>query len=214
MTRSVNRAAILTATLLFGFVFPLRIAAATPDAGSLFLMNLRDQAIQQLADTAISEQERQRRFQTLLRENFDLLFISRFVLGRYWQRADESARSEFVSAFEGYITQRFTPVFAEYQGQRIEIDASISSQKSGDISSVASKILRDEKEPISITWRLQKRGDAYRIIDVVAAGVSMAITLRSEFASMLKSNGGDLRNAARALRSKFTQSSASANQDG
>ena len=212
------RLRILAAAMPVAFFLTIaalfRGAVAAPDPGSMFMMELRDQAIAQLADSAISEQERQLRFQALLRKNFNLPFVSRFVLGRYWNKAEDSARTEFIVAFESYIAQRFLPFFAEYKGRKIEIGEAKDPQNGGDIVSVGSKISRDEGEPILITWRLQQTADGYKIIDVVTAGLSMAVTLRSEFASVLKANGGDLRDTAKVLRSKLTQRSAATKQQG
>jgi len=214
MIRLGIHAIVLTTALLVGISGPLRSVAAASESGSAFLMELRDKAIHQLADAEISEQEREQRFQDLLRSNFNLLAIGRFVLGTYWRNADESARAEFLAAFEGYIVQRFMPVFAAYQGQKIEIGESGDRENGGQMSSVDSRIMRGDGEPIPVTWRLQKTDEGYRIVDIVTAGVSMAITLRSEFASMLRDNGGDLRVAAQALRSKLIQRSDGDKQEG
>jgi len=57
---------------------------------------------------------------------------------------------------------------------------------------VETKLLRVEGEPIRVNWRVRKFGDTYKIVDIVAEGVSIAVTLRSEYVSVLKRNGGDV----------------------
>ena len=39
---------------------------------------------------------------------------------------------------------------------------------------------------------VRKKGGAYKIVDVVVEGVSMAVTQRSDFASVIQRGGGDL----------------------
>ncbi|MCH7795062.1 MAG: ABC transporter substrate-binding protein, partial [Proteobacteria bacterium] len=44
------------------------------------------------------------------------------------------------------------------------------------------------------------RDDGYRIVDIVAEGISIAVTLRSEYTSVLKQSGGDIDALVRKLR--------------
>ena len=39
---------------------------------------------------------------------------------------------------------------------------------------------------------MRQRNGQFRVIDVVAEGVSLALTKRQEFAAILKANGGDV----------------------
>ena len=43
-----------------------------------------------------------------------------------------------------------------------------------------------------ITWRVKKSKDRYYVIDLIVADISLVITKRSEFNSMLKKVNGDL----------------------
>ena len=45
--------------------------------------------------------------------------------------------------------------------------------------------------PINWSWRLRSDGAVYRIVDLTSNGVSMAVTYRSEFSSMVASRGFD-----------------------
>ena len=49
-----------------------------------------------------SQPERVARFRELLREDFDVPGIGRFVLGRYWNTATEEQRTEYLKLFENY----------------------------------------------------------------------------------------------------------------
>ena len=43
---------------------------------------------------------------------------------------------------------------------------------------------------VKTDWRLRERDGAYKVFDVMVEGVSMAITLRSEYASVIRNAGG------------------------
>jgi len=44
--------------------------------------------------------------------------------------------------------------------------------------------------PSRVTWRLRKRPDGWRVVDVIVEGVSMAVTYRQEYATILNQQGG------------------------
>ena len=51
------------------------------------------------------------------------------------------------------------------------------------------------KEPGALqklVWRMRQNNGQFRVIDVVAEGISLALTKCQEFAAIIKSNGGDV----------------------
>ncbi len=43
-----------------------------------------------------------------------------------------------------------------------------------------------------MSWRLRRYADDFKIIDVIVEGVSMLITQRDEFSSVIRKSGGEL----------------------
>ena len=56
--------------------------------------------------------------------------------------------------------------------------------------------------PLRIDWRLVAENGAYKINDVVVEGISMSVTQRSEFASVVQRNGGQMRGLITLMREK------------
>ncbi len=192
-------AAILAAMLLAVLIAGQARAQAVQDAGR-FLADLTDRAVDELTEPGLSDDEQERRFRSLIGDGFDIPAIGRFVLGRYWRRASEEEQTAFLAAFEDMIVHRFLPLFAEYSGDKISIGVARSFKNNSNFISVSSKLLRDEGETVRIDWRVRRRDDGFRIVDIVAKGISIAVTLRSEYTSVLKQNGGDVGALARKLR--------------
>ncbi len=200
-TRQIRRpaAAILAAMLLAALFGGQARAQAAQDAGR-FLAELTDRAVDRLTEPGLSDDERERRFRGLIGESFDIPAIGRFVLGRYWRRASEEERAAFLATFEDLIVHRFLPLFAEYSGDKISVGVARPFKSNPNFISVSSELLREKGEPVHIDWRVRRRDDGYRIVDIVAEGISIAVTLRSEYASVLKQNGGDVGDLVRKLR--------------
>ena len=55
--------------------------------------------------------------------------------------------------------------------------------------SLMSVDLPDPETPVTIDWRVGSDGELYRVTDVVIEGVSMALTYRDEFASVVRKDG-------------------------
>ncbi len=174
--------------------------AAVPAGAGNFLTELTDRAVAQLTEPGLAEAERKRRFRRLLNEAFDLPVIGRFVLGRYWRRADAAQRSDFLDAFEDMMLYRFLPLFSEFSSERFDVGPARPYKNNPDFVSVESKLRQENGEPIHVNWRVRKRDEGYKIVDIVAEGISIAVTLRSEYVSVLKRNGGDVDALTQVLR--------------
>lgn len=180
---------------------PAPSRAGIADEAGAFLISLTDQAIADLADDTIPVADRKQRFRRLFRDTFDIPAIGRFVLGRYWRSADKSARAEFLMVFEDVMVERFAPQFAGYAGTKFKIGA-IREVKDSNQIMVSSTIAPPSSEVVQVNWRLRYRDDRFKVLDVVAQGVSMALTLRSEYSSVLKSSGGRIDELIALLRER------------
>ena len=56
--------------------------------------------------------------------------------------------------------------------------------------------------PLRIDWRLVNDNGAYKVNDVIVEGISMSVTQRSEFASIIQRNGGNVRGLIAMIREK------------
>jgi phospholipid transport system substrate-binding protein len=167
------------------------------------MQSLGSKAIGELTDPAVPQAERQARFRTLLDEHFDVPTIAKFTLGRYWRTATDEQRAEFSKLFEDFIVQSYSTRFAEYHGESFQVAGS-SADESGAIV-VHSKIDMPSSEDVRVDWHLRAAGGSFAIVDIVVEGVSMAVTQRSEFASVIQSRGG-VAGLLEALRAKNAQS--------
>ena len=128
--------------------------------------------------------------------------IGRFVIGRYWRGASAEDQKAFLAVFEDAMVQRFLPLLAENSSERFQIGNVTPDSRNEDMALIDSRIDRAEGEPYKVSWRVRERDGDFKILDIVAEGVSMAITLRSEYGTVLKNNGGKLPPLTEALRKK------------
>ena len=194
-------------TLLFAVALAFVAAPAGADdanpAASTYMQSLGSKAIAELTDPAVPQADRQARFRALLDQHFDMSAIAKFTLGRYWRTATDEQRTEFRKLFEDFLVQSYSTRFSEYHGQGFVVAGSTTDE--GGTTVVHSKIDMPSSEDIRVDWHLRAADGSFAIVDIVVEGVSMAVTQRSEFASVIQSRGG-VAGLLDALRSKNAQS--------
>jgi phospholipid transport system substrate-binding protein len=193
------RRSFLTAAFMILAGAPgISVAAAAADPTAL-VSSLGNRALEVLGKGA-PQSQRVTRFRELLREDFDVPGIARFVLGRYWNIATEEQRAEFVKLFEEYIAVAYATRLAEYTGETFKVTG---SRPDADGALVSSQILRPAgAAPVKVDWHLTERTGSYKISDVSVDGISMAVTQRSEFASVIQHNGGQVQSLIAMLRER------------
>ena len=155
-----------------------------------FVEELADQAIHSLATGGISRDDRIQRFRTLFDERFAADAIGKWVLGRHWRQATPAEQAEYLKLFNDYIVASYVDRFAEYTGEKLRITKALADDN-GPVT-VFSEIVRPDtgKTPVRVDWRVEESDHRFKIIDLIVEGVSMSATLRSEFGSIIRRDGG------------------------
>ena len=175
-----------TFVLLIGLVTASPGQATAQDART-FIARLGNEAIQVLGPS-VSQQQRIARFRQLFQRDFDVPGIGQFVLGRYWRTATPEEQQEFLKLFQEYIVQSYAAQLGEYGGEPFRV---LGSRPSGNETVVTSEIARPSGSRILVDWYVVDRGGP-KISDVYVAGVSMKVTQRDQFASVIQRNGGQV----------------------
>ena len=188
-----------------------RLGSIAPSAGKVsiqgavrFVKALSDRTIATMSDRSLTPEQRVLVLRAVLVQGFDVDTISRIVLGRHWRRATAAQQAEYRRLFEALIVSVYISRIAKYSGESLAITGALPSRR--NIVIVKSLIHRPRPgmPPVEVNWLVSGSATGYRIIDVVVSGVSMAITQRSEFASIIQSAGGNIEGLLVALREKIT----------
>lgn len=180
-------------TLLAVFAMTLLVCAAPSFAAASenpaqFIGTLGDQGLEVIRSAATPAQKLTY-FRQMLRQDFDLPDISRFVLGTYWRVASQPQRQEFRSLIENHLLHFFGERLSQYGGESFSVTGSRTDPA---CIIVTSQIIRPQEAPIDVDWQLSLRDGRYKVSDVVVDGVSMALTQRSEVLAIIQRNGGQV----------------------
>lgn len=183
------------AVLAKGFVLALAViaglsAAPRPAAADeppvAFIRALGDQAVSVIR-SPMPLPNKAYYFDQMVRQDFDLTGIARFVLGAYWRAASPAERQQFCDGFADLRT------YGRQLAQTGNGDFVVTGSRAnpGGVI-VTSRIVRPQGAPTAVDWRLGITDGVYKIEDVAIDGVSMALAQRSEIAALIARGGGQV----------------------
>ena len=170
-----------------------------------FIEVLSSEALTLATDTTLTSKDRLSKISKLLSDGFDMPWIARFILGRNWRNASQNEREEYSSLFKTILEHSYSRQFTDYSGQKIVILGHKLGRR--DYIFVRSRIFDPERSNIHIdvNWRLVPAGNSFKIVDIVIEGVSMAVTQRNEYASVLQRNGNSIPALINAMRKSLAK---------
>ena len=123
----------------------------------------------------------------ILVPHFDLVNMSRAVVGRYWQQASGSTQRRFTREFTRYVIRTYAVALQAYDGETVKflpIRGAI-----GNRVQVNSELLLKSRSPIRIQYRLLQKQGRWLIYDFSVDGISVVKNYNSQFASTLRRGG-------------------------
>ncbi len=161
----------------------------SPEGATKYMQALGQEAINLLSDESLTRFEREGHVRNLLAENFDIAMIGRYVLGAAWRKASGEQRARYQSQFRTWVLSTYSQRLANYSGGTMSVsDAKPYGKK--DVL-VSTQFDRPSGKPLVAGWRVRQKDAGYRILDLIIEGVSMAMTQREEFRSIVRQKGVD-----------------------
>ena len=178
------------------------VFAATLEArAEQFIRSLTEEAIESLTKSDTSREIRIKNFRNMFRTHFGVRSIGRFVLSRYWRKATDEEKKEYLGLFEDLMVVSYVDRFQRYAGKNLNIIKTRAEK--ANTATVFTEIAKPTAgKPVRVLWRVGVRGEIIKILDVVVEGASMSQTLRSDFGSIIRQKGGRVSGLLEELRIK------------
>ena len=116
--------------------------------------------------------------------NFAGTGIAKFVAGDSWKTADKETKKEYINFFKRHLALNIASMMQGYSNEEYALINSKFDSKN-KITLIDMEIYNDTGSLI-VTWRVKKSKERYFVIDLLVADISIVVTKRSEFNSMLK----------------------------
>lgn len=151
-----------------------------------------------------SRAEKRQKLQSLIDRTVAVDAIARFCLGRFRREASPSQQLTYLQLFHSVLVREVVVRLGDYAQEEVHVTVGHPEQDGEDID-VPSTVDRTGHPPAQVTWVLQQDGDGLKIIDMLAEGVSMRLTVRSNYNSFLTSHDDNIEALLSTLRVQAQQ---------
>ena len=121
-------------------------------------------------------------------ETFDFDSICRIVTGRYWKAASDEQKTRFMEVFKKLSVATYASNFASFSGEKFE---TLGSEADHDALIIRTVLRPTDGAPVPLNYLLRQANGQWRIMNVVAQGVSDLSLKRADYTAVIKSEGFD-----------------------
>lgn len=144
-------------------------------------------------------EERIERLRPLITSTHDLPYIAELTIRRAWPSVPAEERERFVAAFERLSVATYASRFAEIEGDPFRTLEAGAGERGR--ARVSAEIDPADAEPIPLDYQLHETEAGWRIVNIVADGVSDLALKRAEYAGIL--DDGDIEDLIAELESQI-----------
>ncbi|UOA07207.1 ABC transporter substrate-binding protein [Methylobacter sp. S3L5C] len=119
----------------------------------------------------------------------DLTKIARIVVGKEWEKLSEVQQQKLVDVFIRLSIASYAYNFKDFSGEAFVFDSEEETTRGGVV--VHSHLIIPDDKPVKFDYMLKEKGDSWRIINIIANGVSDLALKRSEYTTILQREGFD-----------------------
>jgi len=169
--------------------FQSTYAISTPSEPRDVVNNLHQTLIQVMKEAKdLDFDGRYKILEPVVNDSFDFDTIARVVMGSYWKKLDDQQKAEFINTFSRLSISTYVMQFNEFSGETFE-NIEDKELKKGRIL-VKTKLITDDRV-VPFNYVLHHTNDGWRIINVIADGISDLSLKRADYSTIMKTKGFD-----------------------
>jgi phospholipid transport system substrate-binding protein len=129
---------------------------------------------------------RRDRFEALVREHYDMPAIASLVVGPKWASSTTAERNDAIAALTRHSAVSLAKNFDSYDGEKFTVDPAVTDRGPSKIVKVR---ISAPGGGDTLLYVMRKGAAGWKIVDVVAQGVSQLAVQRSDAAGAVASDG-------------------------
>ncbi len=199
---TTSKRSLFGAALLL-VLMPGLARAQAPTARAAAFIQQAGQDLAKLVGGARSVEEKRQKLQPFINRVVDVDAVARFCLGRFWAKATPAQRDEYVRLFHSVLLTNVVSRMGDYQHTEVHVVVGQPDAREDGVH-VPTVVERTNNPPARVVW-LVRMDEGPRIVDVIAEGTSLRLTVRSDYNAFLAQHGDDIDALIAALRQREAQ---------
>lgn len=207
MQRRALISALSVTSMTFGLLGPSSVhaAAVSPDA---FIQALTEEVVAEVrADKDIQAGDVKRILtlvDTKVMVHFNFQRMTGSSVGPAWRDATPDQRVRTMVEFQKLMVRTYAGALSQVKDKKIVVRPLRAGEAELDTLIVRSEVLGNG-EPMQIDYRVERLGDAWKILDVNVAGIWLAPAYRGQFAKDINAGGIEALILALAAKNKSAE---------
>ena len=165
----------------------LLVLGAAPVQAATPLETVRtevNKVLEVLRNKSLKEEAKREKLRVLYNEMFDQEELSRWCLGRNWNKLSEAQRKEFLPLFQQVLEKTYGDRILAYSDEKILFDREVPISK-GRVE-VQTRVITTKSKEVPFNYRVfQEKSGTWKVYDVVVENVSLVMNYRSQFNEIL-----------------------------
>lgn len=122
--------------------------------------------------------------------HFSFERMTALAMGRDWNKASPEQKKRLAEEFKTLLVRTYANALTSYKNQTVAYKPTKMQPGDTDVV-VRTEILQSGNKPVQLDYALEKQGDAWKVYDVIVAGVSLVTNYRDTFTQEVRANGVD-----------------------
>ena len=112
------------------------------------------------------------------------------AMGKSWHTATPAQQDQVVKEFREMLVRIYSNAIDVYRGQTLTVLPVRMPPGATDVT-VRNRYIRQGAPPVPVEYSMKKTPEGWKIYDIVIEGVSLVLTYRAEFESIVRTSGVD-----------------------
>jgi phospholipid transport system substrate-binding protein len=112
------------------------------------------------------------------------------AMGKSWHTATPAQQEQVVIEFRSMLVRIYSNAIGVYRGQTLNVLPVRMAPGAMEVT-VRNRYLSEGRPPVPVEYSMRKTPEGWKIYDIAVEGVSLVLTYRAEFESIIRTSGVD-----------------------
>ena len=123
--------------------------------------------------------------------HFSFTRMTALAVGKDWRQATPEQQKVLTEEFRDLLVRTYSNALIAYKNESVDYRPFKMQPGETDVTVRTQIHQAGARQPITLDYSLEKNGSAWKVYDVVVAGVSLVTNYRSSFATEIRNGGID-----------------------
>jgi phospholipid transport system substrate-binding protein len=123
--------------------------------------------------------------------HFNFTRMTALAMGKDWRQATPDQQKVLTNEFRDLLVRTYSNALTAYKNETVDYKPFKMQPGETDVTVRTQIHQQGARQPITLDYSLEKNGNAWKVYDVVVAGVSLVTNYRSSFATEVRNGGID-----------------------